>query len=462
VAAGNWSAHLKANPQSLVEFDAPWCGQCKKLDPELEKAALNLKSRGVAIAKVDATDSKELASKYNVKTFPTFVWFEEGRDYEFNGENTAGSIEEWVVSMTGPAVLRASAPVDPPTGARPTVVLYAHDLLPGFEQAAKESRKKAVWMFVSTPGSNDAAKLVLSHPREEEIVLRGPDCGRKEKVLELFKENVVPMFGPLDDDTWDIYMEAGTRHKKGLIWSLFADEDEDGVEAVQAKHRPMMLEVAKRVRGKYYVTYTDTELHKDTLENVVGTAKFPAIAVQTSSGHKWKYIYEGPLTVSRITAFVQDVESGIVSPRLRSESERAGDTRSRAPVTRAVSTTLERIAFTPNKDVLLYVTAPWCGHCKKLDPECQKLGEKIQSDRLDDLITIAKIDGVANDSPLDSLEWTSFPTLWYIKAGQSAPMVFEGERTAKALWKFIRKHATKADEIIERIDRLSRQRAEEL
>ena len=44
----------------LVEFYAPWCGHCKKLEPEWNEAASKLKGQ-VKIGKVDATVENSLA-----------------------------------------------------------------------------------------------------------------------------------------------------------------------------------------------------------------------------------------------------------------------------------------------------------------------------------------------------------------------------------------------------------------
>jgi protein disulfide-isomerase A6 len=85
----------------LVEFYAPWCGHCKTLAPEWEKAATELKGK-VKFAKVDATVEKPLAEKYEVKGFPAikvFAPFDKEKVIEYQGGRTAPDIIETALEL---------------------------------------------------------------------------------------------------------------------------------------------------------------------------------------------------------------------------------------------------------------------------------------------------------------------------------------------------------------------------
>ena len=62
-----------------------------------------------------------------------------------------------------------------------------------------------------------------------------------------------------------------------------------------------------------------------------------------------------------------------------------------------VGKTFKEIVNDPTKDVLIEFYAPWCGHCKSLEPKYNELGEKFKN--VDDIV-IAKMDATANDVPI--------------------------------------------------------------
>eukprot|EP01104_Vermistella_antarctica_P011033 TRINITY_DN301_c0_g1_i1.p1 TRINITY_DN301_c0_g1~~TRINITY_DN301_c0_g1_i1.p1 ORF type:complete len:3098 (+),score=985.10 TRINITY_DN301_c0_g1_i1:119-9412(+) len=99
----------------LVEFYAPWCGHCANLVPIWAQTATKMKKHSVAVAKVDATENKKLASKYGVKGYPTIKLFRDGKVFDFSGSRTAHSFGEFALkkySMADFVTYTPSAPVD--------------------------------------------------------------------------------------------------------------------------------------------------------------------------------------------------------------------------------------------------------------------------------------------------------------------------------------------------------------
>lgn len=102
---------LQSDDVWLVEFFAPWCGHCKNLAPEWAKAAKELKGK-VKLGAVDATVHTTIASKYQIKGYPTIKFFPGGKKSspeEYDGGRTASDIVAWasdkyVVNIPAPEV----------------------------------------------------------------------------------------------------------------------------------------------------------------------------------------------------------------------------------------------------------------------------------------------------------------------------------------------------------------------
>eukprot|EP00344_Euplotes_crassus_P009841 CAMPEP_0196999938 /NCGR_PEP_ID=MMETSP1380-20130617/5017_1 /TAXON_ID=5936 /ORGANISM="Euplotes crassus, Strain CT5" /LENGTH=196 /DNA_ID=CAMNT_0042417063 /DNA_START=1 /DNA_END=588 /DNA_ORIENTATION=- len=66
----------------FVKFYAPWCGHCQKLAPTWDELAVRLDKK-INIAKINVDDSPNTAERFNIRGFPTLLFFKRGKVYKY-------------------------------------------------------------------------------------------------------------------------------------------------------------------------------------------------------------------------------------------------------------------------------------------------------------------------------------------------------------------------------------------
>ncbi|XP_010888452.2 protein disulfide-isomerase A4 [Esox lucius] len=440
----------------LVEFYAPWCGHCKKLAPEYEKAAKDLSQRSppIPLAKVDATQESDIATRFGVSGYPTLKIFRKGKAFEYNGPRERMGIVDYMSEQAGPPSKQVQTVKQVQElikdGDDAVIVgVFSSEQDTAYElylEACNALRED--FKFLHT-FSSDVAKFLKASPGQ--VVMTQPEkfMSKYEKasntltikestvvseVQDFFRKHVLPLVGHRKQSN-----DAKRYTKRPLVVVYYGVDFSFDYRKATQFWRSKVLEVAKDF-PEYTFAIADEEDYSDELKNLGLSESGEEVNVGIFGAEGKKFAMEPEEFDSEVLRdFVVAFKKGKLTPIIKSQPVPKNN---KGPVKVVVGKTFEDIVMDTEKDVLIEFYAPWCGHCKKLEPDYIALGKKYKSEKN---LVIAKMDATANDVPHDIYKVEGFPTIYFAPSNsKQKPIKFEGgDRTLEGFSKFLEQHATK-------------------
>jgi len=444
----SFDGELAGIDTALVMFYAPWCGHCKRLKPEFEKSGGDLLANDppVTLAKVDCTEGgKDVCNKFEVRGYPTLKIFRNGElSADYNGPREAAGITKYMRAQVGPASKKlVDAEGAKAQLAKADVVVYylgADDTDMGKAFAKVAAKMRETVAFANSAEASVAE--AVGQPMDGQIVLVRP-----KHLQTKLEESQLVYSGAADRADIEAWI-LGNYH--GLAGHRTPDNAKDfaGKSAVVAFYG---VDYVKNVKGTNYwrnrvakvckefpgfvcaVSNKDDfaqELTEYGFDYVAGDK--PVVAARDAKGLKYKM--EDEFTVENFKTFMTLLEAGEVDAYVKSESM---PDNSKTNTKVAVAKNFDELVTKNDKDVLIEFYAPWCGHCKKLTPIYDELGDKMAAEEVE----IVKMDATANDVP-PQFNVRGFPTLFWLPKNSKAPKSYEGGRELDDFINYIAEHAT--------------------
>ncbi|XP_061597713.1 protein disulfide isomerase family A, member 8 [Cololabis saira] len=436
----------------LVTFYAPWCGHCKKLAPEFEKAANRLKGI-VQLAKVDCTAHSETCGRFGVTGYPTVKIFRYGKDSApYDGPRTADGIYHYMKKQTGPdsVHLKTKEELQTFTSNYDASVVGVFSGADGsglaeFLKAAGLLREQFRFAHITNPQIAEGYKA-----NSESVLLFRPPrlaSGFEDSVV-VFKDHlsVSSLRRFIRDQLHGLcpHMTLENRDRLRARDLLTAYYDIDYHHNVRGSNywRNRVMKVASKFPGRGLMFSVANkkdfliELEDDYGLGMSDGGELPFVTIRTKLGHKFIMREEFTRDGQSLERFLGDYFADRLKRYIKSEPV---PEKNFAPVKVVVAESFDDIVKDPSKDVLIQFYSPLCQHCKKLEPVYRELAETLYSESN---TVIAKMNAVDNDIPLP-YEVQGYPTIYFAPVGKKdEPIRYQGNRELKDFLNFLKRESS--------------------
>lgn len=433
----NFNDALDLQPNLLVEFYAPWCGHCKTLAPHYAKAASRLKdnSPSIRIAKVDATQNKNLAEKYGVTGYPTLKYFENKVPTAYDGGRTEDTIISWLLKKNGQSYqvindyFQLQRRLDKGSI---TVVLFAQLDSPELKHFTYVSEYlEGVEFLIST----DPVSLARFNTQEPSLILfKNFDIKRTEfsgnfkhsEIAKFIEKNLKSLVMEISQDNIEYMFDK----RVPCLIVLSDKEDSD-------KYKEGLYKIAKKYENEMIFMYGDIGFQtSEKLRDYLGInpQDQPAVVVIDHKGEGNKYVNLQEPTIENMKSMIKSWKKKELKPHYKSELLPEKDYIKN--VRSIVGSNFESVVFDKTKDVLVYFYSPYCSHCKDFEPVYYKIAKLLKSTST---LVLTKIDYTLNE--VKDQKVSSFPSLRFYPGKNKKGIDYEGPRSEEFIISFLKEKA---------------------
>lgn len=485
---------LESNERVLVDFFAPWCGHCKQLEPEYARAAERAKSSGLKclLASVDVSVEVKLSKRFNVKSFPVLHYFVNGHVKATLPDEvrTSDALYTWLRNKEMPPIrefveasegefLQMPVGQSVPSETNTEFRFLAHvkknsARSKAYFTAVSEHLLEIKWANLSfgivwLPTAADAkadAKLLMFRP-----TFRDPDA----KLLEytgawsagnlakwVMKGTYATVGSGFDVAKYGLSamellsfeaavvvltngVQSESSRSRGFEGNLTVGTNSSN-NSLELRMIETLIPIAQQYAPHWRFTIANVQHLKFSDFEMLGGRK-GATQLSVITGDK-KFIMNDidGIGATEIRSFLADVKSGKARPYYKSAPPPSSELEDGVLV--LTGDTFDRHVLDATKDVFVDFYAPWCSHCKMLEPEFKALARQATDfGWVRRGVVIAKLDVTVNDCAEEVVSYPKLVLYPAVPVGRKfrVKQVYGGKREATAMIDFLTENAVKLD-----------------
>ncbi|XP_023325871.1 protein disulfide-isomerase A5 isoform X1 [Eurytemora carolleeae] len=462
----------------LIMFYAPWCGHCKRMKPDYQVAAGEMKGKAVLAAMdVNKPENTPISRKFNITGFPTLLYFKDGQmKFQYEGGNNK---QEIIKFLEDPTAAPVAKPKETSWADEPSEVVHLTDAT--FDEFLANEPSALIMFYAPWCGHCKRAKphFVTASARMKKEGIAGKlaavDCTQETELSKRFEIKGFPSIQYFKDG--EFAFNAGDAREEEAIIKFMSDpkepppppppekpwsEEPSDVVHLGEEDFKTFLKKKKHVLVIFYAPWcghckrakpefsaaaaaykdnpkvefvaVDCTIHKSVCSayNVNGFPSFKYF----SYFNKEQKDYDGGRTEKDFVNYMKDPQSPTAgqAPAPPSPEEDWSKVPGNIYLKHLKGAEFEE--FLRFKDtVLIMFYAPWCGHCKSMKPEYARAAEELTKAEVPHVL--ATVDATQEQELGKRFNIRGYPTLKLFRRGVEVEDYSGGRKSADFV-KYIR------------------------